>query len=265
VAAIGLFVCLAAAVPVETDPASGASATALDDQWLHMRALLRHRRRGGARVDRSRLQVPAGPPPPRRVISRDQVVAGACTLFLNRGTVDMDQLAISLAISRATLYRVVHSIDELLADVLWRLADQQLTRARAQRTRTGVDGVLQVARGFSRRIVASRPFRRFLSTEPETASRILFTAAGGVHHRAVAAARQLFVEAAPPDQPGGWLRGDLDKLAYLYVRIFESLYYGELLHGATPDIDLVEAAARALLEKAIARPAPLEAVIETAA
>jgi len=255
VAAIGLFVCLAAAVPIDTDPVSGATSTALDDQWLHTRMLLRHRRRGSARIDRGRLQVPAGPPPPRRVISREQVVAGACTLFLNRGTVDMDQLAISLAISRATLYRVVHSRDELMAEVLWRLAEQQLTRARAQRTRSGVDGVLQVARGFSRRVVASRSFRRFLSTEPETASRILFTAAGGVHQRAVDATRQLFVEAAPPEHPGAWHGGDLDKLAYLNDRIFESLYYGELLHGATPDIDLVETAARALLEKAIARPA----------
>ncbi len=260
VAALGLFVCLAAAMPVEADPTSTTATSAPDDQWLHMRTLLRHRRRGATRV--SRLPVPDGPPPPRRVISREQVVEGACRLFLNRGTIDMDQLAISLAVSRATLYRIVHSRDELIGEVLWRLADQNLGRARDERSRTGIDGVLEVSRGFSRRLVASRSFRRFLITEPETATRILFTAAGGVHCRAVEAARQVFADAAPPEfkQTGGWLGGDLDKLAYLYVRIFESMYYGELLSGTAPDLDLVEHAARSLLERAQCSP-PLETAV----
>ncbi len=253
VATIGLFVCLAAAVPVEADSASGPGAAAQDDQWLHMRSLLRHRRRAGARVDRSRLQVPLGPPP-RRVISHDQVVAGACALFLNRGTVDMDQLALSLAISRATLYRIVHSRDELMSDVLWRLGDQVLTQVRQARVSTGVEGVLEVARGFTRRVGASWAFRRFLATEPETATGILFTATGGVHRRAVEAMTCVLADATPAGTARPWLRGDLDKLSYLLVRIFESMYCAELLHGDTPDADLVEHAARALLEQAARSP-----------
>ncbi len=240
VVALGLFICLAAAQPVELDPTTGATSNTLDDQWLHMRGLLRHRRRGGARVDRSRLTTE--PPPPRRVISRDQVITGAARVFLGSGSVDMEQLAVSLAVSRATLYRVVHSRDELLAEVLWRLAEQELEQARAYRTRAGIDGILEVTRRFSRRLLASRAFRRFLADEPEAAARILF-AAGGVHGRAVDATKDLFVEAAP------WLRADLDKLAYLYVRLFESMYYGELLHGVRPDLDLVEHTARALLHR----------------
>jgi hypothetical protein len=252
VAALGLFICLAAAQPVEVDPTTGASSNTLDDQWLHMRTLLRHRR--GARVDRTRV---ATEPPPRRVISRDQVIVGGCRIFITQGTVDMDQLAISLAISRATLYRVVHSRDELLGEVLWRLADQQLAQARLARRRTGVDGVLDVTRGFSRRLLASRAFRRFLANEPDTATRILFSARG-VHGRAVEATKRLFLEAAPPDPDGRpWLRGDLDKLAYLYVRLFESMYYSELLHGSRPDLDLVEHTARALLGRAATRTAIL--------
>lgn len=253
-AALGLFICLAASAPAETDPVSGTSTSALDDQWLHMRTLLRHRRRaGGARVDRGRVAVE---PPPRRVVSREQVVVGASRLFLCTGTVDMDRLAVALAISRATLYRVVHSRDELLSDVLWHLADGVLTRARQERTQQGVNGVLEVGRGFSRRVVASRAFRRFLADEPETASRVLFTAAGGVQAKAVEAAKRVFLEAAPPDGPQPWLAGDLDQLASLYVRILESMYYGELLHGVAPDPDLVEHAARALLQRAAAPPVP---------
>jgi hypothetical protein len=251
VAALGLFICLAASAPAETDPASGTSTSALEDQWLHMRTLLRHRRRAGARVERGRVAVE---PPPRRVISREQVIVGASRLFLCTGTVDMDRLALALSISRATLYRVVHSRDEILSDVLWHLADGVLTRAREERTAYGVEGVLEVGRRFSRRVVASRAFRRFLADEPETASRVLFTAAGGVQAKAVEAARRVFLEAAPPDGPRPWLAGDLDQLASLYVRILESMYYGELLHGAAPDADLVEHAARALLQRAAVAP-----------
>jgi AcrR family transcriptional regulator len=199
-------------------------------------------------------------PPPRRVITQEQVIAGASRLFLCEGTVDMDRLAVSLAISRATLYRVVHSRDELLADVLWQLATGVLTRARQERTCVGVEGVLEVTRGFSRRVVASRAFRRFLTTEPDTASRLLFTAAGGVRARAVEAAKLVFCEAAPPGPGQAWLSGDLDKLAHLYVRIVESTYYGDLLDGAAADPELVEHTARALLERAV-RPA---ATISTA-
>jgi AcrR family transcriptional regulator len=253
VAALGLFICLAASAPVETDPVSGTSTSALDDQWLHMRTLLRHRRRVGARVDRGRIAVA---PPPRRVISREQVVAGASRLFVCTGTVDMQRLAVALSVSRATLYRIVHSRDELLAEVLWYLADGVLTRARQERTRDGVDGVLEVGRGFSRRVVASRAFRQFLADEPETASRVLFTAAAGVQAKAVEAAKCVFIEAAPPDGPQPWLAGDLDQLASLYLRIFESMYYGELLHGCVADPDLVEHAARALLQRAAAAPVP---------
>jgi hypothetical protein len=253
-----LFICLAAAQPVEVDPSTGASSNTLDDQWLHMRTMLRHRRRPSARVDRARVDRArvATEPPPRRVISREQVIIGGCRIFITQGTVDMEYLAISLAISRATLYRVVHSRDELLGEVLWQLAEQELAQARLARTRTGVDGVLDVARSFSRRLLASRAFRRFLANEPETATRILFSARGGVHGRAVEATRRLFLEATPPDQDGRpWLAGDLDKLAYLYVRLFESMYYSELLHGSRPDLDLVEHTARALLDRAAARTA----------
>ena len=56
-----------------------------------------------------------------------------------------------------------------------------------------VDGVLDVARSFSRRLLASRAFRRFLANEPETATRILFSARGGVHGRAVEATKRAHV------------------------------------------------------------------------
>ncbi|GGS57485.1 QsdR family transcriptional regulator [Actinokineospora fastidiosa] len=178
---------------------------------------------------------------PRRVVDHERVVVGACRFFLRNATVEMDRLAASLAISRATLYRVVHTRDGLLGDVLWRLGDRLLTTARRSRLRGGVDGVLEVTRLFTAQLRAAGPFRAFLLAEPETAARVLFNAAGGVHARAVAAQREILAEA------GAWPADQLDQLAFLYVRIVESALYAELFGSRGVDPALAERAARALL------------------
>ena len=179
------------------------------------------------------------------MISERDVVRGACRFFLRNGTVEMDALAISLAISRATLYRVVHSRDRLLGDVLWELGEQILNRARQASTATGIDGVLEVTHRFCTKLLRAEPFRVFLRTEPKTATRVLFTPAGGVHTRAVAAQEEILLEAA--SRGGLSLPGDPAHLAYLYVRIIESSLYAELLSGQQPDLPLAERTIRSLL------------------
>jgi hypothetical protein len=181
----------------------------------------------------------------RRVVSREQVVLAGCHYFLRHATLDMDDLAVQMSISRATLYRVVHGRDRLLADVLWRLAENALRRARKERTEYGVEGVLEVGRRFSAHLLDSKPFRTFLMSEPDAAARVLLTATGGVHHRAVQAQKEIFLEATPPGLL--WLTGDLDSLAYLLVRIFESTFYADLLASRQPDGELAERAIRAVL------------------
>jgi hypothetical protein len=181
----------------------------------------------------------------RRVVSREQVVLAGCRYFLRHATLDMDDLAVQMSISRATLYRVVHGRDRLLADVLWRLAENALWRARKDRTEYGVEGVLEVGRRFSAHLRDTKPFRTFLMREPEAAARVLLTATGGVHHRAVQAQKDIFLDATPPGLV--WLTGDLDSLAYLLVRIFESTFYADLLASRQPDRELAERAIRAVL------------------
>jgi hypothetical protein len=74
---------------------------------------------------------------------------------------------------------------------------------------------------------------------------VLFTPAGGVHTRAVAAQQEILLEAARRD--GLTLPGDPAHLAYLYVRIIESSLYAELLTGQQPDLPLAERTIRSLL------------------
>jgi hypothetical protein len=191
-------------------------------------------------------------------------VRGAARYFLRHGTVRMDALATELAISRATLYRVAGSRDSLLAEALWRLGGGTLARVRRHRAATGVDGVLEITRRFAAELDRAEAFRHFLGAEPATAVRLL--TAGPVHRRAVRAQRDILAEArggpAPPPSPppspergagaagapwAPWAPGELETLAYLYIRVVESGLYAELLFGRQLPFTLAERAARAVL------------------
>lgn len=178
----------------------------------------------------------------RRVIAHSEVVHGAVRQFQSRGSLDMDVLAIELAISRATLYRVAGSRDALLGDALWHLGRRVLHRARRARQQPGVDGVIEVSRRFADRLRSAPPMRRFVAAEPQTAARVLFTPSGEVHRRAIQAQEEIFVEAGAAG-PGE----DVFPQAFLYVRIMESVLYSELFSGRRVDFAVAERALRALL------------------
>jgi AcrR family transcriptional regulator len=180
-----------------------------------------------------------------RVISYETVVAGARRHFLREGTIDMDELAHELSVSRATLYRAVDGRDRLLGDVLWSLAEGIFARARRAVDGRRIDAILEVSRRFTEEVMAAEPFRRFLEREPQTALRVLLTPAGGVHDRTVAMQRAIFAEALESGEDA--LPGDLDSLAYLYVRLHESILYADIMSGRRPDPDVAQRAVRALL------------------
>jgi AcrR family transcriptional regulator len=180
-----------------------------------------------------------------RVITYDAVVAGARRQFLREGTIDMEQLARELAVSRATLYRAVDGRDRLLGDVLWSLAERTYEEARVGISGGGVEAILEISRRFTETLTSSAPFRRFLESEPQTALRVLLTPAGNVHTRTVVLQREIFGEAFAGREEE--LPGDLDSLAYLYVRLRESVLYADIMSGRQPDPDVADRAVRALL------------------
>jgi len=181
----------------------------------------------------------------RRVISHEAAVRGGIRYFLKHATIDVDELATALAVSRATLYRVVGSREQLLGNVLWELANHRLAAARRARTCDGVDGVIEVTRLFAAGLASATGLRGFLATERETAIRVLSHPGGVVHERVVAAQKEIFLEVGCPAEPQRSV--DLDNLARLYVRMAEAVLYIKLLGGTQVDIDPVENALRALL------------------
>lgn len=65
-------------------------------------------------------------------------------------------------------------------------------------------------------MIEAAAFRRFVAAAVQTAVRVLFTPAGGVHERYVRAQRDILLEATRHGAVA--LTSDLDSLAYLYVR-----------------------------------------------
>lgn len=159
----------------------------------------------------------------------------------------MPLLAKELGVSRATLYRVVGNRDRLLGDVIWDLAARTLKRAIRETPpdRAGIDRIVETSKRFNQHVITFAPLRDFLSEEPLTAFRVLFSPPGRVHERAVAAWRAMLEEAVeageivPPF--------DVDRLAYILVRSGESMLYADLIAGREPDIELAAVIQRAVL------------------
>lgn len=182
---------------------------------------------------------------PGRVISAEEAISAGRRMFAARETIDMDALAHELNVSRATLYRVVSSRDQLLGDVLWSFAGPLYDRARADAVQHGTERLLEVLRRFGSSIMEIKQFRSFLDADPQTAIRVLFTPAGDVHRRFVEANKRLILDTAASGEIT--LPFDVDNLAYVFSRIFESMWYADLLSGREVDLDVAERAARAVL------------------
>jgi AcrR family transcriptional regulator len=185
----------------------------------------------------------------RRVIDYDDALTAARRQFVATGGLSMESLANDLSVSRATLYRVVGSRDRLLGDVLWQLARRTLTLAIQQVERTdltGVDRLLQISHRFHEEVARFGPFRRLLQREPVDAFRILFTSSGRVHERIVQAWSDLLSQALEVGELDG-LPFDVDETAYLFVRIGESILYGDMLAGIVPDGKLADKLRRSIL------------------
>jgi hypothetical protein len=180
--------------------------------------------------------------PPRRVIDPDALLRRAAAHYLKHSTIDMDLLAGEMAISRATLYRMVGSRDALLGEVFWALGRIFLNEAAGGARGTGSDRVLAVSRQFSELVAGAQQLRQFVAEEPQTAARVLLTAGTDVHQRAVEAQLEIFEASGITGEPE-----EIRRRAFLYVRLMESVVYSDVLGVPEVAFDLAEPALRALL------------------
>lgn len=183
------------------------------------------------------------------MLSYDVALQAAIDQYLTSGAIDMEVLADELAVGRATLYRVVGNRDLLLGDVIWTLGSRSLEHAVATVREQGIEGVdamIEISRRLGEDVLRAQPLQGLLERDPATAMRVLFTPAGRVHERFVAAWEELFRDA----EERGELRLPFDPrtFAYVYVRVGESMLYGDLLAGIEPDMGLAANVRRALFQ-----------------
>jgi AcrR family transcriptional regulator len=165
--------------------------------------------------------------------------------FLAGRRFEMRELAVELGVNRVTLFRWVGSRDELLAEILWSLADPTLAAVRADAVGSGGQRVAAILGSFAERLVDAEYFRDFLRREPERALRILTTGTSPVQSRVVSAVEEILAE----EVGGGRLTPPLPlaDLSYVTVRIVESFVYADVITGGRPDASKVEQAVAALL------------------
>lgn len=180
-----------------------------------------------------------------RVITYDEVVSAAGRLFHEFGELDMDVLAQALSVSRATLYRVARSRDRVLGDVLWIQGSRTMQRLVSEVGGSGVDRLVKIAEQFNAGLIAYEPLRRFVREDPAGAFRVLFMPEARVHIRFVELWRELLAEA----EAAGELELSLDAgdLAFVFVRMGESMIYADLLSGREPNVELAAKVQRTLL------------------
>jgi AcrR family transcriptional regulator len=171
--------------------------------------------------------------------------------FLASQRVDMQALARSLAVDRATLYRWVGSRDQLLTEILWSLIDPTITRLQSAHCHPGEPAVAgqspaaAVFTGTVRAVIANPGMQRFIDREGDLALRLLTTKASDFEARLIDLIGNLVRE----ETAAGRLNAPvpLEDLPYVLARIMESYIYLALITGEHPDPDRAARVISALL------------------
>lgn len=158
---------------------------------------------------------------------------------------ELGALALELGIGRATMFRWVGTKERLIGEILWSMYEPILAKARDETPGQGPDYIAQVCERAMTATLRSRPLRRFIEEDPETALRILTSKSSPMQERTMVAIKALLdgQAAAGHIKP----RLDTDTLAFVIVRIGESFVYADVISGREPAIDKAAATIRILL------------------
>jgi AcrR family transcriptional regulator len=187
-----------------------------------------------ATTDDAAWVVPEGASPPAGI--PPEIYAAAARAFAAGERLDMQQLAGTLGISRATLYRRAGNREQLFAAVIW--CNSRATLVDAVRRTSRLRGVPRAVAVAARVLTISdrsAALRHFLATDPEAALRVLTGAHGGVQERFIDAFERLLeLEAARGHLA---LSLDLASVSYAIIRIAEGFLYADVIADRNRDID----------------------------
>jgi AcrR family transcriptional regulator len=183
----------------------------------------------------------------RRATPNDAIDVAQAAFVLGE-RVDMGTVATQLAISRATLYRWFASRDELLEQMLVKLAEEFCSAALVGLDQEGDARVLEYARRLMNATLQFEPLGTFVTREPQLALRLLIGQRGAIHEAISRAMLAVVAESrAPADVVA--LQPNID----IVVWVGTSLQWATLAAGEEPQTERAVDVLRALL---VARPAP---------
>lgn len=160
---------------------------------------------------------------------------------------DMQALARTLGVDRATLYRWVGSRERLLVEVLWNMMSRTVRRLRQSAGSAARPLAGDIVTGMAEAAITNLGMQRFLEQEGELALRLLTTRASEFQHRLI----QLVSEVVDTDRSNGLLHSSVPPadLPYVLVRIMESYVYLSLFTGDQPDAARASSVIHALLPR----------------
>jgi AcrR family transcriptional regulator len=170
--------------------------------------------------------------------------------FLAGDRIDMQALARTLNVDRATLYRWVGSREKLLTEILWSLIARTIETLRTAHGDGGASDPGQspaaaVMNGAVRAVIGNTAMQRFIEREGDLALRLLTTKATDFEARLIALIGQLVDEEAAAGRLNTAIPSD--DLPYVLVRVMEAYIYLALITGAHPDPDRASRVINALL------------------
>ncbi|GAB3157678.1 QsdR family transcriptional regulator [Amycolatopsis stemonae] len=185
-------------------------------------------------------------PGTRKKPDREAALQLARRMFTARQRVEVNDLAAALNVNRVTIYRWLGDRDAVLAEVIWRLGERTIREAYAAAEGTGGTRIANTMSVFVRQTLAHAGMRHFLTSETETALRVLTRGEQTFQPRLVALVEELLTR---EHEAGALTAGELGlhDLAYLCVRVGESFVYTDAITGEPPDPDRAERALHYLL------------------
>jgi AcrR family transcriptional regulator len=165
--------------------------------------------------------------------TRVDLLAVARRRFLKGQRLDMQAMGAELGVSRTTVYRWAGNHDQLLAEVMSRLAYETFQLAERGVRQSGRARVLEVYSNFLTLLATSEPLRVALRRDPGQFLRAA-TRPGPVKRTLTG----LLEELLRREVERGTLRlsVDLVALASAMVRIGEATVHADLLAGEEPDV-----------------------------
>lgn len=179
------------------------------------------------------------------MIDHNAILTAAREVFLDRGRIEVGELAQIVGVNRSTIYRRFNGRDGLLAEVIWSMSELALRTSEQRADGSGPTKIANTLGEFAAITNRDTAFRGFLAREPERAFKVLTTWTGGVQPRIVDWVIALLNEQAE----AGHLTPPLPlaDLALILVRITETFVYANLITGEEPDATKVRQACAAML------------------